>query len=340
MELFCIGISHRTADVATRERFAVADAELPGCLRAMLDEAGLRECVGVSTCNRVEFYGVGDGRRALEVWRGAAGDAPPGEMVYTHPGQEVARHLFRVVAGLDSMVLGETEILGQVKKAYQAAADAGATSGVLNRLFQRAFRVAKEVRSSTRITRGPASVGAAAVELAERIFGKLGACKVMILGAGETAEQTARAFLSRGARSIFVANRSHGRAVELADAMGGAAIRFDEWERWADDADILIGSTAAPHPVVTRERVDALMARRPERPLFAIDLAVPRDVEPSVNDLDGVYVYDMDALKTIADESLAARRAELAACEAMIEKHVAEFAEWCRAHAARNGAAA
>jgi glutamyl-tRNA reductase len=171
-------------------------------------------------------------------------------------------------------------------------------------------------------------VGSAAVELAEKIFGKLGTCHVMILGAGETAEMTAKALLSRGAKAIFVSNRTYERAHALAETLGGRAIHFDEWDREFDSLDILIGSTGAPHAVVTAAKLAPLMHRRPDRPLFCIDLAVPRDFEHAINDLDGVYLYDIDALQGIADASMQVRRAELVKCEAMIERHVAEYREW------------
>jgi glutamyl-tRNA reductase len=229
------------------------------------------------------------------------------------------------------MVLGETEILGQVKKAYQAAQDAKATSKHLNKLFQRAFNVAKEVRTKTNITRGSVSVGSAAVELAERIFGRLAACHVMILGAGETAELTAGALQSRGVKSIFVANRSHERAVSLAERMGGRAVHFEEWPSAFGDVDILIGSTAAPHHVLTRKQLEPLLAARRQRPLFCIDLAVPRDIDPEVNNLDGVYLYDIDSLQAIANQSMEVRRGELQVCETIIERHVSEFSDWLRA---------
>ena len=229
------------------------------------------------------------------------------------------------------MVLGETEILGQVKKAYSAAQAHGATSRHLNKLFQRAFNVAKEVRTRTNITRGSVSVGSVAVELAERIFGRLGTCKVMILGAGETGELTAGALQARGVQSVFVANRSYDRAVALAEKMNGKAVRFEEWAEEFHEVDILIGSTAAPHHVVTREKLAGLMRTRRDRPLFCIDLAVPRDFEPSVNELDGVYLYDIDHLRKVADDSMAVRRQELTVCEEMIDRHVAQFSAWLNA---------
>jgi glutamyl-tRNA reductase len=226
------------------------------------------------------------------------------------------------------MVLGETEILGQVKKAYAAAVSTGATAKHLNKLFQRAFNVAKEVRTKTNITRGSVSVGSAAVELAERIFGRLTSCKVMILGAGETSEMTAGALSARGVHSIFVANRSYERAVLLAEKMNGKAVNFDHWAREFHDVDILIGSTAAPHHVLTAAQLAPMMRTRADRPLFCIDLAVPRDIDPEVNRLDGVYLYDIDSLQAIADRSMQVRRQELVVCEEMIERQAREFDRW------------
>ena len=332
MEIVCLGLSHHTAPVELRERFAIPDGLLPEAAAELARAPGVGEAVIVSTCNRVEFYAAAeDAERGLAAVQGfvaARGFAPEGEAFFRHSSPRAIRHLFRVVSGLDSMVLGETEILGQVKKAYAAAAAAGATSRHLNKLFQRAFNVAKEVRTKTAITRGAVSVGSAAVELAERIFGKLEQCNVMILGAGETSEMTAGALKARGVKSIFVANRSHDRAVALAEAMGGRAIHFDDWPREFREVDILIGSTSAPHYVLTKEQLAPIMRTRPARPLYCIDLAVPRDIEPAVNDLDGVYRYDIDSLQRIADDSLAVRQGELAVCEETIERHAAEFSQW------------
>lgn len=331
MQVVCLGLSHKTAPVELREKFAVGDAHLAEVTSQLAQTPGLGEAVVISTCNRVEYYfAAEDPVRAVEAVAGYVRAHEHVDTAILSPlrGDESVRHLFRVVSGLESMVLGETEILGQVKKAYQTAQQAGATSRHLNKLFQRAFNVAKEVRTHTSITRGAVSVGSAAVELAEKIFGKLDHCKVMILGAGETAEMTAKALQLRGAKAIFVSNRTYERAHTLAESLGGRAIHFDEWEAEFNALDILIGSTGAPHAVVTKQKLAPLMHRRVDRPLFCIDLAVPRDFEPGVNELDSVYLYDIDALQEIADASMQVRRAELAKCEAMIERHVAEFREW------------
>ncbi len=334
MEILCLGLSHRTAPVELRERFAVPESELGPMAEKLARAEGVHEAVVISTCNRVEIYLAAEDRpRGLEAVREFIGARAPGATLddaafFRHESADSLRHLFRVVSGLESMVLGETEILGQVKKAYAAAQGSGATARYLNKLFQRAFNVAKEVRSKTNITRGSVSIGSVAVELAQKIFGRLAQCKVMILGAGETSELTAGALQARGVRTIFVANRSHDRAVMLAEKMGGKAVHFEEWPREFHDVDILIGSTAAPHYVVTLDRLAPIMRTRRDRPLFCIDLAVPRDIDPAVNELDDVFLFDIDHLQKVADDSMAERRQELVVCEEMIERHVAEFSAW------------
>ena len=339
MELLCLGLSHRTAPIELRERFAIAESRLGTLTAEIAAHPDLGESVVVSTCNRVEFYvathSQAHGFEAINAILGNHGLEMRGDAFFRRETEDAVRHLFRVVSGLDSMVLGETEILGQVKKAYQTAQEAKATSRHLNKLFQRAFNVAKEVRTQTNITRGSVSVGSVAVELAERIFGKLASCHVMILGAGEMSELTAGALQARGVKSIFVANRSHERAVALAEKMGGKAVRFDEWTREFTEVDILIGSTAAPHHVLTRKQLEPVMAARRQRPLFCIDLAVPRDIDPGVNELDGVYLYDIDSLQAIATQSMEIRRSELTTCEALINKHVGEFTAWMSSEAIR-----
>ena len=337
MNIICLGINHQTAGVELREKFAVADADLVNAANRLTSAQGIEEVVIVSTCNRVEFYAAADkpeeGFHALNQFLAdrAREHHYDGDVFYKYDAPQSIRHLFRVVSGMESMVIGETEILGQVKKAYGTASTAGSTSRHLNKLFQRAFNVAKEVRSRTNITRGSVSVGSTAVDLAEKIFGRLAQCNVMILGAGETAELTSRTLLSRGLKSISVANRSRGRAQELASAIGGRAVPFETWHEEFLDIDILIGSTASPEPVVTREKLQPVMKHRKDRPLFIIDLAVPRDVEAAVNDLEGVYLYDIDALQQIARQSLEVRRREITVCEQMIERHVSDFSRWLAA---------
>ncbi|MEO8206286.1 MAG: glutamyl-tRNA reductase, partial [Chthoniobacterales bacterium] len=250
--------------------------------------------------------------------------------LYIHEFPQSVRHLFRVACGLDSMVVGETEILGQVKQAYASAHGHGATARHLNKLFQHAFRVAKYVRTETRITSGPVSVGSVAVDLAEKIFGQLQGRKVMILGAGDTSERTARSLQSRGVKSIIVSNRTFERAAKLAEEIGGMAIHFENWHNAFPEVDILISSTSAPHPILTREKLAPILKERGNRPLFVIDLAVPRDAEPELNELEGVYLYDIDSLQQIAAQSMAVRQQEVVRCEKMVDEHVTDFLAWMR----------
>ena len=346
MNIVCFGLSHQTAEVDVRERFAFADKELPAALRRMRALDGVREALILSTCNRVEHYAVIDDgaapeRRAHDLFLRyceTEGHTHPGaEAFYHHDAPVSVEHLFRVACGLESMVIGETEILGQVKRAYLLAAGAGTTSRFLNKLFQRAFQVAKQVRSKTSIGRGTVSVASAAVDLAEKLFGDLRHCRVLVLGAGETGERTARNLLSRGVRAegLSVANRSPERAATLAAELGGRSVpEFAAWEREAEDVDILITSTAATEHVVTKAQLAAVMRGRPDRPLFVIDIAVPRDVEPTANDVEGVYLYDIDSLQEITRLAMDARRQETDACERIIRGHVDEYAAW----AVKNGA--
>ncbi len=328
MNLFCVGLSHHTANVETRERFG-GHSETDCILR----RAGCAEALLLATCNRVEVYAASGKRVSTdEVARCLARNIvdQPHEYAlpfYRYEGARCAQHLFRVSSGLDSMVVGETEILGQTKKAYESARTSGAAGPYLHRLFQRAFRVAKQVRTHTEITRGSVSVGSVAVDLAQKIFGKLRVCKVLVLGAGETSERTARALVSRGASDLRVSNRSTDRAHELARLVGGRAIPFDEWPEQCCEIDILITSTSSEAPLLTPENLAPTLRDRIDRPLFIIDIAVPRDVDPNVNKLEGVYLYDIDSLQSVAEQSLALRRQQIAAAEAIIAEHVADFVD-------------
>jgi glutamyl-tRNA reductase len=329
MNLFCIGLSHHTADVATREQFTGS-----ATTESIVCQTGCAEALLLTTCNRVEVYAVSDGRVSTDeiarcLIRKANSDphhyAPP---FYRYEANKCAHHLFRVASGLDSMVVGESEILGQAKKAYESARQSGAVGPYLHRLFQRAFRVAKQVRTHTEIARGAVSVGSVAVDLAQRIFGKLTNCKVLVLGAGETGERTARALVSRGVSDIRVSNRSADRANELAHAVGGCAVvPFNEWMIQCREIDILITSTASEMPLLTPDKLAPTLRERVDRPLFIIDIAVPRDVDPSVNEMDGVYLYDIDSIRSVAEQSLALRRQHIAAAEAMIAEHVRDFVD-------------
>jgi len=242
--------------------------------------------------------------------------------LYTLAEPQSLHHLFKVACGLDSMVLGETEILGQLKQAYDLAFRHRHTGARLNKAFQRAFHVAKHIRTETNIQRGSVSVASVAVELAEKIFSSLTDREVLVIGAGETSEKTARALLSRGARSIIVANRSHDRAVALANELGGRAVQFDDWGAEFQKIDIAISSTSAPHHILDRAWLEPLMKLRHHRPLLLIDIAVPRDIDPEVNFLENVYLYNIDDLQAIADDYLKQRKEEIARCEVIIAEKV------------------
>jgi glutamyl-tRNA reductase len=321
--LFCIGLSHHTANVETRELYAgLRSAE------ALRTAVGCNEALFLATCNRVEVYASSEKAIATDdlVRALRQAGAPEGEtQFYRYEGQACVAHLFRVAAGLDSMVIGETEIFGQVKKAYELARESGSAGPVLHRLFQRAFRVSKQVRSNTEITRGAVSVGSVAVELAGKIFGELGDRSVLILGAGEASERTARALSSRGVRDIRVSNRSPERAEALAALVGGRAIAFEQWTQQCAEIDILISSTAAEEPLLTPKTLAPALQGRSDRPLFIIDIAVPRDEAPEVNEMEGVYLYDIDSLQAIAEQSLAMRRQQIAAAEKIIAEHVLDL---------------
>lgn len=321
--LFCIGISHHTAKVETRERYALRRSE-----EAVRAGSGCAEALILPTCNRVEVYGAADSSIGTEQIVRCLAESETMEdasAFYRYEGEDCVRHLFRVVSGLDSMVIGETEILGQAKKAYENARASGNAGPSLHRLFQRAFRAAKQVRSRTEITRGAVSVGSVAVELAVKIFGDLRERKVLLLGAGETSERTARSLTSRGVTDIRVSNRSIERAETLAAVVRGRAVPFSAWADQCAEIDILISSTSADEPLLTPLILSPLIRERLDRPLFIIDIAVPRDVAPEVNEMDGVYLYDIDSLQSIAAQSLALRRQQIAAGEEIIAEHVADF---------------
>lgn len=323
--ILVLGLSHHTAPVTLRERFAFAEARLPATL-AQLRESGLAdEAVILSTCNRVELYITTslEPRRAFEelqrflVHHHDYRD-PISDELYKLAEPHSVEHLFKVAAGLDSMVLGETEILGQLKKAYDLALQHRHTGSRLNKAFQRAFNVAKQIRTETNIQRGATSVAAVAVELAEKIFSSLDERHVMVIGAGDTSEKAARALLSRGAKSVIVSNRSHDRAEALARELGGRAVSFDAWADEFRKIDIVISSTSAPHHIIDRARLAPMMTLRGNEPLLLIDIAVPRDIDPEVNYLDNVYLYNVDDLQAIASDYLQQRKDELAKCEAII----------------------
>jgi glutamyl-tRNA reductase len=289
----------------------------------------------LSTCNRSEIYCVApDGLATaseLERFLSDYHRVPKEEFrshLYRHGQKECARHLFRVSSGIDSMVLGESQILGQVREAFQLARSAGSIKLVLDELFRRALSVGKRSRSETGIGKGALSVGSAAVELARTIFGALEGHTILILGAGKMSELTVRHLIDSGARSVIVSNRTHERAVELARLFCGRAIAFEEVAQYLTDADIVIASTAAPHFVITHDTVRNAMRARRSRPLFLIDIAVPRNIEPRVNELDNVFVYDIDDLQVQVEQNRAEREREVLRVEQIIHEEVAGFSSW------------
>ncbi|HEY1170438.1 MAG TPA: glutamyl-tRNA reductase [Verrucomicrobiae bacterium] len=332
MSVVVIGLNHHTSPVELRERFAFPEAIIPDVLQQMRASGLASEAVILSTCNRVELYVVTahnekESFKALKEFL-VAHRQFNGELnneIYTLGEPHSLEHLFKVASGLDSMLLGETEILGQLKKAYDIALQHKQTGGRLNKVFQKAFNVAKHIRTNTNIQRGSVSVGSAAVELAEKIFTTLSDRNVMVIGAGDTSEKTARSLLSRGAKSVIVSNRSFDRAEALAKELNGRAVNFDDWASEFANVDIVISSTSAPHYVLDRKKLTPLMALRHNRPLLLIDIAVPRDIEPEVNFLDNVYLYNIDDLQAIAEDYLKQRREEIAKCEVIIRDKAKEL---------------
>jgi glutamyl-tRNA reductase len=337
MPIFVIGLSHRTSPVTIREKFAFAETAIAGVLEKLRASGLADEGVILSTCNRVELYvacpsGDPQTQQTLktlqEFFLGTSqyeGNLD-GE-IYALAEPHSVEHLFKVACGLDSMVLGETEILGQLKKAYDLALQHRHTGPALNKTFQKAFNVAKQIRTDTNIQRGSVSVGSVAVELAEKIFNKLDEHDVMVIGAGDTSEKTARSLLSRGARSIIVSNRSYDRAAALAESLGGKAINFEEWNNHFHTIDIVISSTSAPHYVLDRAKLAPVMKARKNRPLLLIDIAVPRDIEPEVNFMENVYLYNIDDLQAIAADYLKQRQEEITRCEAIIRERARALIE-------------
>ena len=329
MALIVAGVSHRTAPVEVRERFAHGAAEIVESLDALRTASGFAEGVLLSTCNRAELYLVeGEEPAPAHVWRMLSrrlgADAEP--FGYVHRDRDAVSHLYRVASGLDSMMLGEAQILGQVRDAWERSR---AFSGpVLNRLFQSAMLVGGRVRTETAIGRGAASISSAAVQLAKQIFGSLKGRHAMVLGAGEMAELALECLMNEGVRAAVVANRTFERANELARRHGATAMHYDEcWSRLAA-VDVLLCSTAAPHAVVHPEHLASGLSGRGGRPLCILDIALPRDVHPDVGRLDNVFLYDLDDLRAVATSNLERRRAELPSAEQVIAAEVEKYWDW------------
>ncbi len=334
-ELLALGISHKTAPVSLRERLAFTESEAEEFARTATGTGEVREAVVISTCNRTEVYlVVGDPVQAesdvLGLLARRAGIRPTelAEAIYSPRNCDAARQLYRVTAGLESMIVGEAEIQGQVRRAHEAAMRAGATGPLSNRLFAAALTTGKRVRSETAIGSSRVSVPSVAVDLALSVLGSLESRHVVILGAGETSELTARALADQGAGTIFVANRHADRAISLAQRFGGSVVGLDKLPDQLLLADIVLCSTASPHAIVGREELELVMAQREGRPLLLIDIAVPRDVEPSCAELDGVTLYDIDDLQAVVARNMNSRAEEAPRALEIVEEEIHRFARW------------
>jgi glutamyl-tRNA reductase len=327
--LFLLGASHHTAPLAVREKLALDDARAGALATRLRQTTGVREFALLNTCNRVELYGVAQSPETLVILRNtlcAVTGCTPAELdsaVALHQNHEAIAHLFAVASGLDSQIVGETEILGQVKQAYDGALEQRWTGPVLNRVFQKTFQAAKHIRTHTGIGAGQISIATVAVDLAGRIFGELAGTRILVVGAGEIGLKTVQAFQSRGATSITVASRTLAKAEEAAALAGGWALSMADLPEAVAVADIIASSTSSPDFILTREMVAAGIKRRPARPLFLIDLALPRDVDPATAQLANVFLYNLDDLAKIAEENLAQREAEVAKCRAILAERTA-----------------
>jgi len=328
MNLHLVGVNHKSAPVEVRERLAIPEWKLEEATRRLLEYTGIRECVVFSTCNRVEFVVSTEGGVALDGFIGEYLQTDVSQIrdhIYEYRGDEVVRHVFRVAASLDSMIVGEPQILGQVKQAYNIGKAVGSVQSNLDALLSRALSVAKRVRTETAIGSSAVSVASVAVELAKKIFGSLQGRNVYLVGAGKMSELAARHLRSHGADTIFVSNRTHERAQQMAESVSGSAIHFDRLYETADQADIVITSTGAPHAIFRREHGEMFMHRRKNRPMFFIDIAVPRDVDAAMSQVDGIFVYDIDDLQQVVEANVSDRGREAERAELLIEEEVVRF---------------
>jgi glutamyl-tRNA reductase len=336
-EIVVIGLNHKTAPVEVRERLAFAADDTTRVLDAMREAALVDEVVLFSTCNRVEFLlATHDVTEAVEwvkdflaEFKGTPRHSFE-QALYVYNGKDAVRHIFRVASSLDSMVVGEPQILGQIKESYQQASDFRTCGAVLNRLMHRSFSVAKRVRTETGIGDHAVSISYAAVELGRKIFGELEGKAVLLIGAGEMAELAVEHLVTNHAGPIFVANRTFERGLEIADRFRGTAIRFDEVSEHLKQVDIVISSTGAPHYILVRGDFKGVMRARKNRPLFFIDIAVPRDIDPEINRINNVYVYDIDDLKSAIQGNIDERRQEALRGERIVDASVVQFGRWFR----------
>ena len=329
MKILLTGLNHKTAPVELRERLAIAPGRLAEETRSLVSHPGICEGMILSTCNRVELlvcYEGSDPELATYLNRQYAVDAASLQPhLYQHHEVEAVRHLFRVASSLDSMVVGEPQILGQVKESYSAARSVGAVGGNLERLLQGAFSAAKKVRTETQIGASSVSIASVAVDLARKIFGSLEGKRVLLVGAGKMSELAARHLMQQGAGSLLISNRTHERAVRLAQKFHAHVIRFEDLFARADEADIVITSTGSPEFMFRTPHAQQFLQRRRNRPMIFIDIAVPRDVDPQVNRLDGIFLYDIDDLQSVAAGNLSDRSREAERAEAILEQEIARY---------------
>lgn len=331
MQLFVLGLNHQTAPVAVREKFAFAAEELPRALADLTQQRLVREAAIISTCNRTEIYCNARDPESAVQWLAGYHQLRAAELqpfLYQLPAESGVRHAFRLASGLDSMVVGETQILGQIKQAVRTAEDAGTLGVLLNKLFQRTFAVAKEVRTRTEIGAHSVSLAAAGVRLAERIFPNLAALKVLLVGAGEMIELCATHFHARQPRALTVANRTVERARDLAERFQGQAITLQELPAVLHEYDIVITSTGSTLPLIGKGMVESALKARKRRPMFMLDLAVPRDIEAEVGRLSDVFLYTVDDLAGIVQEGRDARSEAMTEAEVIIQGQVDEFMHW------------
>jgi glutamyl-tRNA reductase len=335
MNVIVVGLSHKTAPLEIREKLAFPPDRIDGPLRELLDLPDISEAIILSTCNRVEVYaatrdtagGMARIKRFLADYHRLSYEKIE-PYLYAMHGEGAIRHLFRVAASLDSMVMGEPQILGQVKSAYGYGAEFGTSGTILNRFMHKSFSVAKRVRNETKIASSAVSVAFAAVELAKKIFGDLSDKTVMLIGAGEMCELAARHFISSGVQGVLVANRTYSRAEQLAEEIDGKAVNFEDLLDHLHKADIVLSSTGAPHYIIHPGEVAETLRRRKLRPMFFIDIAVPRDIDPKVNDLENVYLYNTDDLQAVVEHNLRQRVAEAEKAEEIVNQEVAQFHSW------------
>lgn len=336
MTLLAYGLNHRTAPLELRERVAFEPRALPDALSDLARQPGVNEALILSTCNRTELYaeveqGSEDTTRRWLLNHHGLSEQRLDEFLYFHTEQDVVRHLFRVATGLDSMVLGEPQILGQVKDAYRAAHEAGTLRGPMERLLQQTFAVAKKVRTDTHIGAHPVSVAFTAVRLAERLFTDLSQANVLLIGAGETIELAARHLVESRVKRLIVANRTLENAQALAGQFSAYAIALADLSRHLAEADIVISSTASNEPVLARSLVEQAIQARRRRPMFLVDIAVPRDIDPQVEELEDVFLYTIDDLRQVIDDNLRSRQSAAREAEAVIELQAEHYLAWRRA---------